>query len=88
VEERAGCEARAERMDALLANIDVLISNIFQGKNGSVSWKLIAFMVATSAGRVQSMPENIVSKNVMSSLGIEILIWSTELQSTINKRTK
>ena len=70
----AGCEARAKRMDDLLVNIDVLISNIFQGTNGSVSWKSIAFMVAAGADRVQSMPENMVSKYVMSSFGIEILI--------------
>ena len=70
----AGCEARVEQMDALLVNIDVLISNIFQGVNGLVSWKLIAWMVAAIADRVQSMPEKTVSKNVVSSFGIEILI--------------
>ena len=57
-----GCEAGAKRMEALLANIDGIISNIVQGMNGSVSWKSIALMVAAGADRVQSMPENTVSK--------------------------
>ena len=70
----AGCEAQAEQMDALFAKIDVQISKIFQDTNGSVSWKPIALMVAAIADRVQSTPENTVSKNVMSSFGIEILI--------------
>ena len=77
-----GCEAWAERMDALLVNIDVPIYNIFQGMNGSVSWKSIALMVATGADRVQ--------------LCLKIRFWnmwwvllgSIELQSTINKRNK
>ena len=73
MEERAGCEARVEWMDALLANIDVLISNIFQGMNGSVSWKLIALMVAAIADRVQSMPENMVSKNVTNNFAAVVV---------------
>ena len=61
-------------MKALLANIDVLISDVLQRTNGSVSWKLIALMVAGGADRVQSMPENTVAKYVRSSFGIRIYI--------------
>ena len=68
-------------------NIDVLIFNIFQGMNGSVSWKSIALMVAAGADRVQSMPVNMVSKYVMSSFGIEIYINKIAVNSQQEKQT-
>ena len=72
-------------MKALLANINVLISQVFQEPNGSVSWKSMSLMVAGGADRVQSMPENTVAKYVMRSFGIIIYINKITVE---NQRVK
>jgi hypothetical protein len=53
-------------MKGLLGNVDLLISHVLQRMNGSVSWKMVALMVAGGVDRVQSMPANAVAKYVMS----------------------
>jgi len=65
-------------MKGLLANIDVLISHVWQRTNGSVSWNSIALMVASCADRVQSTTANTDAKYVMSSFVIEIYIDKIE----------
>ena len=61
-------------MPGLLAIIVVLISQASQRTYWSVSWRMIALMVASGAERVQAMPANTVAKYVMSYFGIEIYI--------------
>ena len=71
-EKEPGCEVGAKQMKCLLANNDMLISHVLQRTNGSISWSMVALMVAVGEDRIQSMPANTVPKYVMRSFGIQI----------------